>query len=82
MKVFAYVALIPSTLFLLIFSTVIPDSPYYYLSNNNLLEAEKSLRWLTRKNDVKDELREMEEYSQNSNLSLCERLKDFKNPGK
>lgn len=81
MQLFAYLALIPNIIFLLIFSMVIPDSPYQFLSSNNLLEAEKSLQWFLRKINVKNELREIEEYIKNSKSTFLERLNDFKNPG-
>ncbi|OXU22655.1 hypothetical protein TSAR_005618 [Trichomalopsis sarcophagae] len=77
MKVYAYISLVPNVLFLLLFP-LIPDSPYRLIMIGNLDKAEKSLRWFRRRQDVKQELLELQDYVSTSKVSLVERLKEFK----
>lgn len=81
MNYFAYFALLPNSLFVLLFATLIPDSPHHYFNSNDIPKAEKSLQWFLRKRNVTNELHELEEYSKNSKLTLSERLSDLKNRG-
>lgn len=77
MKVYAYISLVPNVLFLLLFP-LIPDSPYRLIMIGNLDKAEKSLRWFRRRQDVKQELLELQDYVSTSKVSLVERLKELK----
>ena len=81
MEIFSYISLVPNILFILLFS-VIPESPQHYIMRMNMIEAEKSLQWLRRKNDVKKELQELQEYTQTSSkMTLLQSVREFKLPG-
>ncbi|XP_066152033.1 uncharacterized protein [Euwallacea fornicatus] len=58
-RVFSILSLIPTLLFVLIFSLLVPESPYFYLLNGKSDEAKDSLRKLRQKHDVEDEFDEI-----------------------
>lgn len=56
---FACLSLIPTFLFYIIFVPFVPESPYYLVKCNKMLEAEKSLKKLRKRENVKSELLEI-----------------------
>ena len=79
MRSYAYAGLGIGGLFLALFPLV-PDSPYRYIMTGKIDEAERSLRWFRRRNDVKRELQQLQDYVQTSSVSLKDRLKELKQP--
>lgn len=80
MEVYGYISLIPTILFLILF-TFIPESPYYYVLQGDIDQAEKSLRWFRRRSDVKAELAELQEFVQGAGVSIFRKTKEFLLPG-
>jgi hypothetical protein len=81
MRVFSYISLVPNVLFLMLFH-LIPDSPYQHIMVGNLEKAEASLKWFRRKDNVKLELQELQDYVSSSKISLMDRLRELNEPRK
>ncbi|XP_011498158.1 PREDICTED: facilitated trehalose transporter Tret1-like [Ceratosolen solmsi marchali] len=79
MRVFSYISLVPNILFLMIFH-LIPDSPYQHIMTGNVDKAEASLKWFRRKDNVKLELQELQDYVSSSKISLMDRLRELNEP--
>ncbi|KAJ8667383.1 hypothetical protein QAD02_009045 [Eretmocerus hayati] len=79
MRTFAYISLVPNVLFLVLFPQI-PDTPYRHVMTGDLDKAETSLRWFRRRDDVKQELQELQDYCCSSKISLMERLAELKQP--
>ncbi|CAH1106553.1 unnamed protein product [Psylliodes chrysocephalus] len=54
-KTFAYMLMVPVSLFFVTFIPFIPESPYYFLSKNNIKEAEDSLKKIRCNGNVEKE---------------------------
>lgn len=77
MDQFAYISLVPNVLFIVLFSLV-PESPYYYVLNCEIVEAEKSLKWFRRETNVKKELQELQDFVRGSQLKILDLLKEYR----
>ncbi|CAH1102368.1 unnamed protein product [Psylliodes chrysocephalus] len=60
-QLFAYLQLIPITLFYLTFIPFIPESPYYFIEKNNIEAAKKCLKKIRTTENVDSELTKMVE---------------------
>lgn len=81
LHIFACICLVPNVLFLFLFP-LIPDSPHWHIMQNDLDQAETSLKWFRRREDVKQELFELWDYVSTSKISLRERIKELKDSSK
>lgn len=79
MEMFGYVSLVPSILFMILFS-LIPESPYHYLLHGNIDKAEASLKWFRRESDVKAEMRDLQEFVDGAETNIFLKLKEFLMP--
>lgn len=77
MRLFAYISSLITVMFLVLFP-LIPDSPHRHVTMGNLDKAEESLKWFRRKQDVKQELIEIQDYISKSDVSLKERFVQFR----
>lgn len=80
MRIFAYVSLAPTILFAVLFA-LIPDSPYHHVIAGDLVKAEASLKWFRRRDDVKRELQDLRDYANGRNVTLLQRLGEFRISG-
>lgn len=79
MEMFGYVSLVPSILFMILFS-LIPESPYHYLLHGDIDKAEASLKWFRREADVKAEMRDLQEFVDGAETNIFLKLKEFLMP--
>ncbi|XP_011305790.1 facilitated trehalose transporter Tret1 [Fopius arisanus] len=80
MRTFAIINLILSIIYLFSFS-FFPDSPHYFVKNNRMKEAERSLRWYNRQNNVRDELESLKIYMETTQvLSFKQSLQQLITP--
>lgn len=80
MEMFAYVSLVPNILFVILFS-LIPESPYHYILQGDIDEAEAALKWFRRKTDVKAEILELQDFVNGAASDILTKLKSFLLPG-
>ncbi|XP_015595543.1 facilitated trehalose transporter Tret1 [Cephus cinctus] len=82
LEVFSYVCLIPIILFVGLF-ILLPDSPYYYMERKDVENAEKSLKWYRRREDVKKELCMIQNYVEESVASntFLSKVQEMWQPG-
>ncbi|RLU20140.1 hypothetical protein DMN91_006746 [Ooceraea biroi] len=76
MEMYGYVSLIPTILFVALFS-LIPESPYHYVLHGNIDEAEASLKWFRPEADVKAEMQELQDFVEGANTDILKKLNDF-----
>ena len=68
MMCFGLVSLILTVCFMMIFP-LLPQSPYYYVRDNNAIEAKKTIQWYRRKSNVNVELEVIENFVRSSKPS-------------
>lgn len=80
MMYFGIISLIVTLCYMGIFP-FLPQSPYYYVRNNDTKRAEQVIRWYYRKPDVRSEIEAVEHFIKSTNtMSLRERLAQIKEP--
>ncbi|XP_014214999.1 facilitated trehalose transporter Tret1-like [Copidosoma floridanum] len=78
-RTYGYVCMVPNGMFLLLFP-FIPDSPYRYVMVGDMEKAEASLQWFRRQRNVKQDLMELQDYVNSSQVTLRDRLRELGKP--
>ncbi|XP_043278879.1 facilitated trehalose transporter Tret1-like [Venturia canescens] len=79
MEHFAGVSLALTAVFAVAFALV-PESPYHHILKGNTRKAEESLRWYNRRENVKAEISELQDFVGSTKVSVADRLAEFNKP--